>query len=73
MRRCNQRSRSKTFCRCEYYRIWMRAAVQDIAIHVARVESGANPADEPTRYVWKLLETLVAQFVELVLPVWYRE
>ena len=36
-------------------RLWLELAAASVDLHVARVESGANPADGPTRDFFMVL------------------
>ena len=50
--------------------LWLALAQQSVGLHVARVESGANVSDGPTREEFGDLQRLGAVWVEPVLPPW---
>ena len=52
---------------------WLVLAKLGVDLFAARVESGANVADGPTRQDLSSLEALEAEFVSPVLPAWIYE
>ena len=53
-------------------RLWLKLAAASVDLHVARVESGANPADGPTRDFFEVLQRVKAKWVEPQLPSWLQ-